>query len=133
MAFDPVSAILEIGSKVIDRVWPDPVAAANAKLELIKLQQSGELTLMAKQLDINLEEAKSDSIFKGGWRPAVGWVCVFACAWNWVVLSMVSLVLQLLKYDVVLKPADVSEMMPILVALLGLGAYRMNEKIKGVS
>lgn len=133
MAFDPVSAILEIGSKVIDRVWPDPVAAANAKLELIKLQQSGELSLMAKQLDVNLAEAQSGSIFRGGWRPAIGWVCVFACAWNWVFLSAVSLALQLLKIDVILKPADVSEMLPILIAMLGLGAYRTTEKIKGVS
>ena len=41
MALDPISLILEVGNKVIDRVWPDPTQAAQAKLELIKLQQSG--------------------------------------------------------------------------------------------
>ena len=43
MALDPLTAILDIGSKVIDRVWPDPTQAAAAKLELFKLQQSGEI------------------------------------------------------------------------------------------
>jgi hypothetical protein len=42
MAFDPVSLLLEVGNKVIDRVWPDPAQAAQAKLELIKMQQSGD-------------------------------------------------------------------------------------------
>ena len=53
MALDPVTALLDIGSKVIDRLWPDPTQAANAKLELIKLQQSGELQVIAGQLKIN--------------------------------------------------------------------------------
>ena len=38
MAFDPVSLLLEVGNKVIDRVWPDPAQAAQAKLELVKMQ-----------------------------------------------------------------------------------------------
>ena len=51
MALDPISALLDVGSKVIDRVWPDPAQAASAKLELMKLQQSGELALIAGQMD----------------------------------------------------------------------------------
>ena len=47
MAIDPVTAMLDIGGKVIDRLWPDPVQAAQAKLELIRLQQSGDLALIA--------------------------------------------------------------------------------------
>jgi hypothetical protein len=49
MALDPISALLDVGSKVIDRVWPDPAQAASAKLELMKLQQSGELAQIAGQ------------------------------------------------------------------------------------
>jgi len=43
MSFDPVSAALDIGGKVIDRVWPDPAQKDAAKLELMKLYQSGDL------------------------------------------------------------------------------------------
>ena len=40
MALDPLSAALEIGGKLIDRLWPDPAQAAQAKLELLKMQQN---------------------------------------------------------------------------------------------
>jgi hypothetical protein len=73
MAIDPVTAILDIGGKVIDRLWPDPVQAAQAKLELIKLQQSGDLAQIAGQLEINKVEAASSNPFTSGWRPFVGW------------------------------------------------------------
>ena len=46
--------ILSIGEKVLDRVMPDPEAAAKAKLDLAKLAQEGQLKeveLYAKDLD----------------------------------------------------------------------------------
>ena len=75
MAIDPVTAMLDIGGKVIDRLWPDPVQAAQAKLELIRLQQSGDLAQIAGQLEINKAEAASANPFTSGWRPFVGWTC----------------------------------------------------------
>jgi len=38
-----LDAILSIGEKVLDRVMPDPAAAAQAKLELAKQAQDGRL------------------------------------------------------------------------------------------
>ena len=63
MAFDPISAALDIGGKLIDRLWPDPTQAAQAKLELFKLQQSGELAQITGQLEINKVEAANSSVF----------------------------------------------------------------------
>lgn len=133
MALDPVSALLDIGSKVIDRVWPDPVQAATAKLELVKLQQSGELAAMAGQLDINKAEAASTSVFVSGWRPFIGWVCGSACAWNWLGLKVALFVAAYLGHELKLAPADVSEMMPVLLGMLGIGGLRTIEKINGVA
>ena len=62
MAFDPISAALDIGGKLIDRLWPDPSQAAAAKLELLKLQQSGELQQITGQLEINKVEAANPSV-----------------------------------------------------------------------
>ncbi len=80
---DIVAAVANIGGKVIDRIWPDPAQAAAAKLELLKMQQSGELAQLAAETDlakgqlaVNAAEAANPSIFVSGWRPAVGWVCV---------------------------------------------------------
>jgi hypothetical protein len=129
MALDPVTALLDIGSKVIDRLWPDPTQAANAKLELIKLQQSGELQVIAGQLDINKVEAANPSVFVSGWRPAVGWVCVLACAWNWIGLPIAKLGMELWGHPIDLAPANITEMLPILTGMLGLGGLRTIEKL----
>jgi len=127
MALDPITAALDIGGKIIDKLWPDPAQRDLAKLELLRLQQSGELA----QIAVNQEEAKSTSIFVSGWRPSIGWVCSAACAWNWIGLPIAKFFLVVFGVAVVgLNPADLSEMLPILVGMLGLGGLRTYEKIK---
>jgi hypothetical protein len=133
MSLDPVTAILDIGSKVIDRLWPDPVQAATAKLELFKLQQSGELAQIMGQLDINKNEAASGSIFVAGWRPFIGWVCGTACAWNWIGLKIALFAAAYFQHPLALTPADLSEMMPVLMGMLGIGGLRTIEKLNGVA
>lgn len=49
---NPIGAIVDLGSKIIDRVIPDPEAAAKAKLDLIQLEQNGELAKMANDSDM---------------------------------------------------------------------------------
>jgi hypothetical protein len=45
----PLGPLLEVGGKILDRVLPDPAAAAKAKQELAVLEQSGELAKMANE------------------------------------------------------------------------------------
>lgn len=130
---DPVSLMLDIGSKVIDRLWPDPAQAAAAKLELFKLQQSGELAVITGQMEINKNEAANPSVFVSGWRPFIGWVCGAACAWNWIGLPLAKAIAAYHQVPFALAPADLSEMMPVLIGLLGLGGLRTVEKIQGVA
>jgi hypothetical protein len=49
LATGPVGALLSVGSKILDKVIPDPAAAEAAKLELAKLAQDGELARMANE------------------------------------------------------------------------------------
>lgn len=137
---DPVTLILGLGGKVIDRLWPDPAAAAAAKLELLKMQQSGELaqltadtSLAIEQIKVNAIEAQSPSLLVSGWRPMIGWVCGAACAWNWLGLPIAKLVLATLGQPLEISGANLSEMLPVLLGMLGLGALRTAEKVKGVA
>ena len=130
---DPVTIMLGIGNKVIDRLWPDPAQAAAAKLELFKLQQTGELAVITGQMEINKAEAANPSVFVSGWRPFIGWVCGAACAWNWIGLPMAKALAVYHQVPFALSPADLSEMMPVLIGLLGLGGLRTVEKIQGVA
>ena len=133
MALDPVSALLDIGGKVMDRLWPDPAQAAAAKLELFKLQQSGELAVIAGQMDINKVEAANPSVFVSGWRPSVGWVCSSGLAIQFVVGPLAEWGSTLYGTPVKFPQMDMGTMMPLLLGMLGLGAMRTAEKISGVA
>lgn len=131
MALDPITAAMDIGSKVIDRLWPDPAQAATAKLELIKLQQSGDLAQMTGQLDINKEEAKSTNWFVAGARPFILWICGFAmlyCTLIEPILRFVATVFY--KYNGVFPVIDTGFTMQVMMGILGLGAMRTFEKAK---
>jgi hypothetical protein len=45
-------AILEIGSKLLDKFIPDPAAKAKAQLDLAQMAQNGELAQMANDTDL---------------------------------------------------------------------------------
>jgi len=138
--------IISIGFKLLDKVIPDPAAKAAAQLQLMQLQQTGELAnlkaevdLATGQLDVNKAEAANPSILVSGWRPFIGWVCGSACAWNWIGISLIKAVIAIVGMFVVFKmpftlePASLTEMMPVLLGLLGLGGLRTIEKIQGVA
>ena len=135
---DPITILMGLGSKVIDRLWPDPAERDAAKLELLKMQQSGDLaqltaetSLMIEQIKVNAAEAQHASVFVSGWRPGVGWVCVAACGWNWIGLPVVKLALEISGHPINLSPADLTEMLPVLMGMLGLGGLRTIEKLQG--
>ena len=121
-----LGAVSDLASTVINKIWPD-------KTEAEKQQLAAAVMVVQGQLDINKVEAANPSVFVSGWRPFVGWVCGSACAWNWIGLSIVKTALIIWGHPIVLSPADLSEMMPVLLGLLGLGTLRTVEKINGVA
>jgi hypothetical protein len=54
MNLDPISAVLDLGNTLIARIFPDPAQAEQAKFELFKMQQNGELA----QLNADVAEAQ---------------------------------------------------------------------------
>lgn len=121
-----IGAIADLAGTVINKIWPD-------KSEQEKQALAAAVMVVQGQLDINREEAKSPSVFVSGWRPFIGWVCGISGAWNWVGLPIAKLVSIAIGHPIVISPADMSEMMPILIGMLGLGGLRTMEKINGVA
>jgi hypothetical protein len=130
MALDPVTALFEVGSKVLDRVLPDPAQQAAAKLELMKLQQNGELAQITGQMDINKVEAASSSLFVSGWRPSIGWVCGAGFAVQFVIGPLAEWGAALAGHPVKFPQMDTGTMMPLLLGMLGLGGLRTAEKLQ---
>jgi len=129
MALDPVTALFEVGSKVLDRVLPDPAQQTAAKLELMKLQQNGELAQITGQMEINKVEAASSSLFVSGWRPSVGWVCSAGFAVQFIIGPLAEWGAALAGHPVKFPQMDTGTMMPLLLGMLGLGGLRTAEKL----
>ncbi len=132
VGIDPITSITNLFSEVIDKVWPDRSQSDLVKLKLLEMQQSGELQTLIDQLDINKEEAKSNNLFVAGWRPFVGWVCALSCSWNWVILPILKSILSIVGHPIVINAADLGEMLPMLMGLLGLGGLHTYEKLNGI-
>lgn len=121
-----LGAVSDLAGSVINKIWPD-------KTEAEKQQLAAAVSLVQSQLEVNKVEAASPSVFVSGWRPFIGWVCGTACAWNWIGLPIAKMGLLMYGHPLDLAPADISEMMPVLMGLLGLGSLRTFEKVKGVA
>lgn len=69
MALDPVTAALDVGGKLIDRLWPDPAQKAQANLVLLEMAQKGELAQFTARANIITTEAASENWLASSWRP----------------------------------------------------------------
>jgi hypothetical protein len=132
-----IGSILEIGKTLIDKLFPDPTQKAEATYKLLTLQQAGEfkemdtaLELAKGQMQINLEEAKSESLFKSGWRPAVGWTCVLGLFYNY--LGQPILAWYSSTHALAAPPTpDLGDLIVMLGGLLGFGTLRSYDKKVG--
>lgn len=113
---------------VVEKFIPDKDKASELAHEVATLAENHAHEIAKKQIEVNKEEAAHKSLFVAGWRPFIGWTCGVAMANNFVVMPYVSVL-----FSVTVPILELSEMMPVLMGLLGLGAYRSYEKVKGVA
>lgn len=130
-----IGPLLDAVGKIFDRVWPDPEKKAQAQIELLKMQQAGEfkqleadLQLAVGQMEVNKAEAAAPDLFTRGWRPFIGWVCGAGLAYQFLVRP---LLIGVLGHDYPALENDT--LMTLLFGMLGLGAFRTAEKIKGAA
>jgi hypothetical protein len=140
VGFDPLSAAFDLGGKILERIFPDPVQRDAAKLKLLEMQQTGELAQLAAdtdlakgQLAINQIEAASPKLFVSGWRPFIGWTCGTAFAYGFVIQPFATFIILACGYTFTPPEINFSDMLPVLLGMLGMGGLRTAEKIKGVT
>jgi len=94
--------------------------------EIATLAQKEAHKNAALQLEVNKAEAAHKSLFVAGWRPFIGWVSGIGLLYS-VLIS------PILAIWLVMPAIDSDLLMPTLGGMLGLGAMRSYEKVKGVS
>jgi len=88
---------------------------------------------MQGQIDLNKIDAQSTSLFKGGWRPATGWICVSGLGYQFLLNPLLPWIVALFGRTVAPLPdLDMVTLITLLGGLLGLGGFRTFEKIKGI-
>lgn len=129
-----LSALIAPVASLLDKVIPDSDERAKIAHEIATLSERHAHELALAQIEVNKTEAASSSLFKGGWRPFIGWVCGTAFAYHFVLQPLLLFIIAVYKVDVPSLPVfDMSSLLTVLMGMLGLGGLRTYEKFKGVT
>lgn len=112
----PFAPLLDIGGKLIDRLWPDPNKAAEAKAKLMQMASRGELEELSLRMQAIVSEAKSEHPITATWRPITMLVFVAIIANNYILAPYLHLIFGV-EAQLPIPP----EMWELLK--LGLGGY----------
>ncbi|WP_321921727.1 3TM-type holin [Burkholderia sp. BCC1998] len=123
MAVDPITAVSDLATSIVQRIWPD-------KTQQEQQQLAAVLAMVQGQLQINQAEAASPSPFTSGWRPYIGWVCGTGCAWNWIGLPIANFLASAIGHPINVAPADLTQMLPLLMGMLGMSVTHAWENVK---
>ena len=90
--------------------------------------------LALAQIEVNAAEAASGSLFKGGWRPCIGWICGIAFGYHFVLQPVIIFIVALVGIEIPELPEfDMSTLLTVLGGMLGIGGLRTYEKQKGLT
>ena len=134
-----IDDIIGAGLGIINKFIPDE----NQRAQAAAAYRAAVLDAQAKaeqgQLQIDQAEAGNPSMFVAGWRPAVGWLCVFTLAYTWILVPLINwgfaVIAVTAGHDltsvVALPTLGAIDSQTLLYALLGIGTLRTVDKMSG--
>ena len=128
-----VSNLIGPVSGLLDKVIEDKDQKAQLAHEIATMSDNHAQQALMGQLEINKAEAASGSLFKGGWRPFIGWVCGVAFAYHFVLQPLIVFGVTAAGVDIPELPKfDMGSLMTVMMGMLGLGGMRSIEKLKKI-
>lgn len=108
----------------------DPLELAKLESALNQAELNFQVQMTQAQTKINEIEAASQDKFTSRWRPAIGWVCVGAYTYSFIVQPMAAFILVVsgVHDGTKLPELDMGELSMVLMGMLGLGAMRTVDK-----
>ena len=129
-----IASLIGPVSSLLDKVIPDADVKAKLAHEIATMSDQHAQQLALAQVEVNKAEAASGSLFKGGWRPFVGWVCGIALLYHFILSPLIIFGVTLTGIDIPPIPEfDMGSLMTVLMGMLGLGGLRTYEKQKGIT
>ena len=121
-----LSSLIGPATSLLDKVIEDKDEKNRIAFELSTLAERHAQELAKGQLEVNKVEAAHHSIFVSGWRPCIGWVCALGLLYNTILSNILGIWVEVPEIDTTL-------LVPVMMGMLGIGAMRTVEKVKGVS
>ena len=121
-----VSQLVGPVTGLLDKFIEDKDQKAALAHEIATMSEKHAHEALKGQLEINKVEAAQHSVFLSGWRPCIGWVCALGLFYNVILANILGIWVDVPEVDTTL-------LVPVMMGMLGIGAMRSYEKVKGVS
>ena len=119
---------------ILDKVIEDKDQKAKLAHELATMADKLSHEQQLAQIEVNKAEAASGSLFKGGWRPFIGWVCGVAFCYHFVVQPVIIFVVAVAGVTIPDLPEfQMNTLLTVLGGMLVIGGLRTYEKQKGLT
>ena len=121
-------------SGLLDKFVADADTKAQLAHDIATMSERHAQDLALAQIQVNAAEAASGSLFKGGWRPFIGWTCGLAFFYHFVGQPVAVFVMTVTGTEVPALPDfDMGTLLTVLGGMLGIGGLRTYEKQKGIT
>lgn len=131
-----LALLLPLLGPIIDKLTgfiPDPEAKEKAKAEAMAQVIAAAQAADQAQNEVNKTEAASSSVFVAGWRPAIGWVCGAALAFQYLARPLMMGIASATHMQGFDLPGLDDNLWQLMLGMLGMGGLRTFEKVKGVA
>ena len=119
---------------LLDKFVEDADTKAKLAHDIATMSERHAQNLAMAQIEVNKAEAASGSLFKGGWRPFIGWICGIAFFYHFVCQPVIIFIVAMSGVDIPDLPKfEMNTLLTVLGGLLGIGGVRTYEKQKGLT
>ena len=122
-------------ANLLDKFIEDKDEKNRIAAELSTMAERHGQAIALAQIKVNEAEASSTgpgSLFKGGWRPACGWICVISLGYTYILQPFLVFILIVAGVDLPDIPTlDTNALLPILLGMLGLAGARSFDRYTG--
>ena len=88
-----IASLVPVASKLLGKFIEDKDTKNKLAHEISTMAEKHAQQLAMAQIEVNKAEAASGSLFKGGWRPAVGWTCALAFLYHFILKDLIIYIL----------------------------------------
>ncbi len=129
-----LTSLVGPATDLLDKFIEDKDQKAKLAHELATMADKHAQEISLAQISVNKEEAASGSIYKGGWRPFIGWICGIAFFYHFVCQPLVIFIVAMIGLQVPSLPEfEMGTLLTVLGGMLGIGGLRTYEKQKGLT